>query len=967
MISVEICTGRSIKQIFVSNVLLSVNEIWERFEVITGASKENFYVIQNGRTIGKNDKLLDGRATIVPKLFGGKGGFGSMLRAIGAQIEKTTNREACRDLSGRRLRDINEEKRLKSWIEKQAEHKKEAAERRKKKLERLCAEPKYEFKDQNYEKRRSTVSEMIEEAVEEGFKCVAADSSTMKRKREEEEVKSNKKKNIFYLDIDSDELDTTTDDDSDVEDCTPSTSTSDQQISSNRLSIEETDNDNDKLKQTKVSDSIASETVNAQIDNSVENSKDKIKDTENVNGHTDISNHLNWSLLDHDKCGNSNADRIIGGKNASMGAYPWIARIGYSISKSNLVNIKQLVYKCGGSLINKYHVLTAAHCVTNLPNWLTIVSIRLGEHNTLTDPDCEEEFCAEPVQDFQIAFINVHEDYDRPRFRNDIAIIRLDKPAVYNEFVIPICMPHGNLLEKNYIGEMAIVAGWGINDIETLRSSKLLQTVMMPIQDTEKCIESYKNRAKISDQQICVGGIIGEDSCNGDSGGPLMKVETVDELPKYYLIGIVSFGVKECGNTTSPGVYTRVSRYINWILNNIKLFNKDPILRMYLFVTVITILYLSTYNIGDAQSFDCTTPNGVAGSCINIRQCIPLIKLLQNRPLLPESENYLRQSQCGFEGQNPRVCCPAGSNQIDLPSSRDNIPSTDNPLETGNKAELIDNLLNNPLLPSECGKDLIFRIIGGTPTALEEFPWMALLEYQHPRGHTTACGGVLISKRYVLTAAHCLKGKDLPSTWSLRNVRLGEYDTSSEQDCITSNDVVICSDDPITVGIEEQIVHEQYNPRSRDQKYDIAMLRLSRDINSTNYIKPICLPRSESLDGQLFVAGWGTTEFNSSSNIKLKLSLPLAEKDNCARTYNQVNIKLGYGQICAGGTKGKDSCRGDSGGPLVTRIPTLGGAELWTTVGVVSFGPTPCGLQGWPGVYTKVYDYVPWIVGNLKP
>ncbi|XP_014611707.1 PREDICTED: protein SDE2 homolog [Polistes canadensis] len=282
MISVEISTGRSIEQIFVSDLLLSIDEIWERFEIITGASRKNFYVVKNGRTIGENNELLDGRATIVPKLIGGKGGFGSMLRAIGAQIEKTTNREACRDLSGRRLRDINEEKRLKSWIEKQAEHKKEAAERRKRKLERLCAEPKHEFKDQNYEKRRSTVSEMIEEAVEQGLKCAAADCSTMKRKREEE-VKSNKKRNIFYLDIDSDELDTTTDDDSDTEDSAPSTSTSDQQISSNRLSSDETNNDNEKLKETKVSDLIASETVNAQTDISVEYSKDKIEDTKNVN------------------------------------------------------------------------------------------------------------------------------------------------------------------------------------------------------------------------------------------------------------------------------------------------------------------------------------------------------------------------------------------------------------------------------------------------------------------------------------------------------------------------------------------------------------------------------------------------------------------------------------------------------------------------------------------------------------
>ncbi|KAI4498516.1 hypothetical protein M0802_006451 [Mischocyttarus mexicanus] len=283
MISVDICTGRSIEQIFFSDSLLSIDKIWERFEVITGASRKNFYVVKNGRTIEKNNELLDGRATIVPKLLGGKGGFGSMLRAIGAQIEKTTNREACRDLSGRRLRDINEEKRLKTWIEKQAEHKKEAAERRKRKLEKLCAEPKHEFKDQNYEKRRSTVSEMIEEAVEQGFKCAAADCSTLKRKREEE-VKNNKKRNIFYLDIDSDELcDTTTDDDSDTEDCAPSTSTSSQQISGNGVSSDEIDKDKDKLRETKDSDLIASESVNAHTDISIENSKDKIVDIKNVN------------------------------------------------------------------------------------------------------------------------------------------------------------------------------------------------------------------------------------------------------------------------------------------------------------------------------------------------------------------------------------------------------------------------------------------------------------------------------------------------------------------------------------------------------------------------------------------------------------------------------------------------------------------------------------------------------------
>lgn len=92
-----------------------------------------------------------------------------MLRAIGAQIEKTTNREACRDLSGRRLRDINEEKRLKNWISQQAVRDEEKEELKKKKIERLCAEPKYTFHDPEFEKQRELQMDNVAEAVEQGI------------------------------------------------------------------------------------------------------------------------------------------------------------------------------------------------------------------------------------------------------------------------------------------------------------------------------------------------------------------------------------------------------------------------------------------------------------------------------------------------------------------------------------------------------------------------------------------------------------------------------------------------------------------------------------------------------------------------------------------------------------------------------------------------------------------------------
>lgn len=101
-----------------------------------------------------------------------------MLRAIGAQIEKTTNREACRDLSGRRLRDINEEKRLKKWIAEQAEREQEALKKKKKKLEKLTEIVNHDFKDEDYTKARLEMPEKIHESVEEGLKAVVEPSKS---------------------------------------------------------------------------------------------------------------------------------------------------------------------------------------------------------------------------------------------------------------------------------------------------------------------------------------------------------------------------------------------------------------------------------------------------------------------------------------------------------------------------------------------------------------------------------------------------------------------------------------------------------------------------------------------------------------------------------------------------------------------------------------------------------------------
>ena len=177
---------------------------------------------------------------------------------------------------------------------------------------------------------------------------------------------------------------------------------------------------------------------------------------------------------------------------------------------------------------------------------------------------------------------------------------------------------------------------------------------------------------------------------------------------------------------------------------------------------------------------------------------------------------------------------------------------------------------------------------------------------------------------------------------------------------------MICADDPVFVAIEEQIIHEDFNRTERH--HDIALLRLTHDVIFTNFIQPICLPSNTNINPKLQVAGWGKTEDTSKvdSEIKHKVALPLADKAECEKKYSAYGVILGEGQFCAGGQHGRDACQGDSGGPLMQRERGDDGTLKWVCVGIVSFGPNPCGKKDVPGVYTKVYNYMPWLLGKLR-
>uniref|UniRef100_A0AAG5CUB7 CLIP domain-containing serine protease n=1 Tax=Anopheles atroparvus TaxID=41427 RepID=A0AAG5CUB7_ANOAO len=387
-------------------------------------------------------------------------------------------------------------------------------------------------------------------------------------------------------------------------------------------------------------------------------------------------------------------------------------------------------------------------------------------------------------------------------------------------------------------------------------------------------------------------------------------------------------------------------------------------------LVIANVLMCMLFQTTEAQYLtQCRTPEQSAGSCVTVTQC-PLVQNLLKKPLLTANDvQYLENSRCGVLNRKALVCCArpviATNAATQAPSPVPSLVPT-NIVPVDNRLESLEQ--RQRLLPDECGLHLSDRIIGGERAKLDEYPWMALLQHRRKTGALKFhCGGALISTRYVLTAAHCIR--NIPSTWILTIVRLGETDLQTNPDCTTLLDETTCADPVQDIAFEKIIVHPEYRAIGTEVRNDIAQIRLAQDAQLNDYVHPICLPldnaaRTQSYDGQrLVVAGWGQTEEDPLSQYKLFVGVDGVPEQICRQKYPQANID--QTQLCAGGEAGKDACRGDSGGPLM--YPGRRGyQEVMILAGLVSFGKK-CGIQGVPGVYTRVGQYMDWIVGNLEP
>uniref|UniRef100_F6SJ02 Uncharacterized LOC100179863 n=1 Tax=Ciona intestinalis TaxID=7719 RepID=F6SJ02_CIOIN len=257
--------------------------------------------------------------------------------------------------------------------------------------------------------------------------------------------------------------------------------------------------------------------------------------------------------------------KIFGGNISRRNSWPWQASL-QEYFYSPLFNYSNWLHFCGGTIVSSQWVITAAHCLQQrMKNEYSIekFSAVLGlfrlnlQHNTQRIG-------------FKRTFI--HSDFQRAYFtyKNDVALIQLDRKLQWTSNIRPACLPGG---EEPSETESCYITGWGRTRTNSSELSSELRESIIPILSNKQCrqLGSGYNTINMT-LHLCAGDPVlgGRDTCQGDSGGPII----CNRSGIWYVAGITSHSLAFCGARNNVGIYMRTTGYETWIHDVMTRYNR---------------------------------------------------------------------------------------------------------------------------------------------------------------------------------------------------------------------------------------------------------------------------------------------------------------------------------------------------------------------------------------------------------
>ncbi|XP_049813227.1 trypsin-2-like [Schistocerca nitens] len=224
----------------------------------------------------------------------------------------------------------------------------------------------------------------------------------------------------------------------------------------------------------------------------------------------------------------------MGGSLAAEGEFPFMMNLLYYGN-----------FMCGGSILSENWALSSGFCTTGA----TLEALFVHAGSTTYGPETGV-----------VVGVNAtifHENFDEWSYWNDICLLKLIQPLTFSSTIQPVSLPAPG--QQTAAGTIATVVGWGSVDYTTVVVSDL-HKVDVPVWSDEDCQATYDYYVySVRENNICAGEE-GKGKCGLDSGDPL--------LVNGQLVGIASWDGYECATADSPGVYTEVSYFVDWINQN---------------------------------------------------------------------------------------------------------------------------------------------------------------------------------------------------------------------------------------------------------------------------------------------------------------------------------------------------------------------------------------------------------------